>query len=618
MAWVFAGVFSVFVSGCADLERLDRYDEAGLSRQDYEGLAARRTAAAPGADQEEPPIPVLQPILAAPQPPELAESRRVSIAVTETTPLKELLFELARKANVDLELDPGIRGGIIFAANDQPLKDVIARIADLAGLRYSFENNRLKIQVDDPYLKNYRLDFLNMRRVSNSDISTSTDVFAAVGDSGSSGGGNASSSSISSSSENDIWVELQANITQILTNAERPLVSEEDDTESDAAATQQDAQLQALAQAQQAIAQAQASGQPVDPAALETLANASAGAAGGAAATASPSGDTEQADGATEEESASTYFTLNRQGGVLTVYGTDKQQRLVATYLDMLQASIKGQVLIEAKIVEVTLNDMYRTGINWSNLDGNITLNAPLGAGVVQSGITGDQPTFSVGSSFDNINMSVLLNMVKQFGTVRTLSSPRLTVMNNQTALLKVAENEVYFRVEVESDTADGVVTRTFSSELNTVPIGLLMTVQPSIDLERNRITMGVRPTISRIVRYVDDPAVALQNIEGVSSAVPVVEVRELDSVLSIDNEQVVVMGGLMQEKRAVTQEGVPVLDRIPLAGRAFRANFEDTQVVELVIFLKATIVNDPAKSVADEDRRLYQQYAPDPRPIAF
>ncbi|WP_343867608.1 secretin N-terminal domain-containing protein, partial [Caenispirillum bisanense] len=194
------------------------HDSAGgLTKEDYEALKARRPA--PDVRTlEEPPIPDLQPILAAPQPPSLADSRRVSVQATEPTSVRDLLIEIARRADIDLELDPRIEGGVIITARDRPVADVIDRLADLAGLRYEFKDNRLRVELDEPYLDSYRVDALSLRRTTASSISSSTDVFSAVGE-GSSAGTNASTTAVTTEAEADLWQEITDNIDSMIKQA---------------------------------------------------------------------------------------------------------------------------------------------------------------------------------------------------------------------------------------------------------------------------------------------------------------------------------------------------------------------------------------------------------------
>jgi MSHA type pilus biogenesis protein MshL len=314
--------------------------------------------------------------------------------------------------------------------------------------------------------------------------------------------------------------------------------------------------------------------------------------------------------------SKSSAYSLHKQGGLVTVLGTAKQHQQVSTYLKKLKETASTQVIIEAKIIEVTLDNAYRTGINWSQLGGDVHFTAPLGG---LSSPSGAQPMRDVFSfSVDHEKFSTVLNLIKKFGTVRTLSNPRLTVMNNQPAMLKVATNEVFFHLEFERlFQAEGKPDiENISSDVMTVPIGLVMVVQPAVNLQTGEITMTLRPTISRVQKEVEDPAVAIKSHQRVKSTVPVVQVRELDSVLKLKSGQVVVMGGLMEDRASYASSSVPIIDEIPLFGEFAKGKDDERKVTELVIFLTAHIVEDPY--IVEADERIYNCYTEDPRPLCF
>ena len=147
-----------------------------------------------------------------------AERKLVSLSVNETVPLKDVLIELARRAEVDLELDPQIEGGVILTMRDRPLREVIERIADLAGLRFAFEGSGLRIERDLPYYLNYRVDYLHLTRQANSVVETSVNVMGS--DQGTDG--NSSSSAVSGQSDVNFWHELEASLGQILLNSRPP------------------------------------------------------------------------------------------------------------------------------------------------------------------------------------------------------------------------------------------------------------------------------------------------------------------------------------------------------------------------------------------------------------
>lgn len=625
---------SMLLASCSEYTDYD--PSAGLQKEDYEQLLNRR-APEQGAQMEEPPIPDFQPVLAAPSAPELADVRRVSIAVTDATPLRDILIELTRKAGVDLEMDPRIAGGIIYTATDRPFVEVIDRIAELGELRYEFRNNSLKIELDEPYIDYYRLDYPDLTRTASSTSQTTTDVSNAIQGAGGGSGTSQSDVSVSSSSNSDFWSSVGEGIEQIL----------------DATNTQVGSTAEA---AQQAFVPTAESAEDEDE-----DSQASPGAAGQEMIDEMMALDNGLASGSNPRslgqptQSAnirSSFFSVNQQAGIVTIFASQKQHKLLADYIDRLRRSVLAQVLVEAKIVEVTLSDQFRTGVDWSSFGGVSSVTDPL-TGLVttsrsQGPWAGDNQSLDFTSNFSrsvatdsfpdptigliwnnsDLDLNVAVSMINAFGTTRTLSSPRITVINNQTALLKVAENEVFFEISVEFSPAtdNSAPVTTFDSQIQSVPVGIVMAVQPAIDPDGQRISMSMRPSITRLVRRIEDPGVQLQLAQinaqngtnlAVSSAIPIIETRELDSIVTMESGQVVVMGGLMQEIAINSREGAPGLMDVPLLGRAFGMDTRETEVVELVIFLRATIVGD-RDTVHEEDIRLYNKFAPDPRPLVF
>jgi len=284
-----------------------------------------------------------------------------------------------------------------------------------------------------------------------------------------------------------------------------------------------------------------------------------------------------------------------------------------------LRRSSTSQVLIEAKVLEVSLSDEFATGIKWDLLDrvGDFNLTG-----------TFTKPSFSSASTniltlgFSGDDISSFVDALSRFGTVHALASPRLTVLNNQAAVLNVARNQVYFKLDVESDTtSDGTnatTSVTVDSEIKTVPEGVLINVMPSINLDKNMVSMQVRPTVTKIEEYVSDPGVAYvaaQNNVDIESLIPIVNVQEVDSVLNMRSGEMMVMGGLLKDSSSSQQEGVPVASEIPIFGGLFRNQGDTVKKSELVIFLKATILNEANESVHQTDRDLYKNFSQDRRP---
>jgi MSHA biogenesis protein MshL len=580
----------------------DRY--AGLTRDDFRDALAPRPvpSSTPEATRGGPPIPELQPPITLPPALSPAERKLVSIAVDDTVPLKDVLIELARKAEVDLELDPRIQGGVILTMRDRPLREVIERIADLAGLRFRFDGNSLKIELDEPYYVNYRVDYLHLARQANSRIETSVNVM----NGNQSADGNASTSAVAGQSDVNFWLELEAGLNQILTNS-RP----QGLTVAPAAAPPgpPPPATQPGNQGASVPGAAADAATPVTQSPAQAVATAPAGSA--TAVVVAPA--------AVAIEPGEAQFTINRQAGVVSVFATQRQHRLIAAYLAELHESIGRQVLIEAKILEVALADEFSSGINWRAVIGDVSMAGRLGTTVAPPPFNGplDATAGVVTLAFDNSDLDAIAHFIQRFGTVRTLSSPRITVLQNQTAVLKVAENQVYFRVNferVEQDNGDEHVN--VSSDIQTVPIGVILTVQPSINRATDAISLALRPTVTRVVSVVDDPAVAIASNNTVVSEVPVVAVQELDSVVNMRSGQVVVMGGLMRDIATANDSGVPVLGQVPGLGYLFKARDESTQKTELVVFLRATILDGDQGGIAPVDADLYREFGGDRRPF--
>ena len=178
--------------------------------------------------------------------------------------------------------------------------------------------------------------------------------------------------------------------------------------------------------------------------------------------------------------------------------------------------------------------------------------------------------------------------------------------LNNQTAILKVVDNEVYFTIDV--NVVPGSVTSnsltTVDTTVQTVPVGIIMAVTPFID-KGNAVTLNIRPTISRIINFVDDPNPLLAEA-GVVSQIPVIQVREIETMLKVDDSETAVIGGLMQDQINKENRGVPFLSSIPLLGALFSYTEEKYVKSELVIFIRPVVIEDAS---LDGDLSDYKKY---------
>ena len=210
--------------------------------------------------------------------------------------------------------------------------------------------------------------------------------------------------------------------------------------------------------------------------------------------------------------------------------------------------------------------------------------------------------------------------MLEQFGNVKVLSSPTLSVMNNQTAMLRVVNNMVYFSMTVTPGTVNtltGTMSTppTYTSTLQTQPVGLTMSLTPQIS-DSDTVLLNIRPSITRFLDYVDDPNPSLANpclgigtCTGVVNKIPETSTREMESVLRIQNNQIAVLGGLMEDQIDKNNNEVPLLARVPLLGNLFQNRNDLTTKTELVIFLRPTIIKNPS---VNGDFDAYRKKLPD------
>lgn len=651
------------VSGCQLTENTLKADRTtNQDIQDYRDMLAPREA--PLDEAKDNSIPELQPYVADTSG-SLKPMPLVSIAINQSIPLRDALFELAKQADYDLQLDPRIKGSVIYTARNKPFDTVISQISELAGLRYKFDGDNVKIELDTPYTRSYKVDYLSFSRESKSSIDTSTKVESGGGTTG--GPTSGSSFGISSESKTDFWGELDTNLKQILeanSQLNYQITAADPELSVSAGATppvppidEGALEPQAGEEKRSSLVSNYSAGQSVPQVPLNSSAPGSPGdvPTGSAvppttsppddqSATQVPNQASQQAgvtnatpqpqqvqlnvnslpQVSTSEEGGATYqpsYSINKQAGLISVYGTQKAHDQIEAYLDLMRKAVTSQVLIEAKVLEVELSDEFTYGINWDVFNKSDTFGASLD--IARGALNPGEPaTFVIQNGSNGIED--LVSAIQRFGTVHALASPRLTVLNNQAAVLNVAENQVYFELDAdrEEDDDTGNVTLTVDSEIKNVPEGVLINVLPAIDLDRNMVSMQVRPTISRITGFVDDPAVALILASvgladsGIQSSIPVVSTKEVDTVLNMQSGQTLVMGGLLEDRTESTQRAVPILGEVPILGAAFRGQEDAVRKNEIVILIKATIVQNTQDTVHNTDKDLYRVYSQDRRPF--
>ncbi len=522
--------------------------------------------------------------------------------IVDDVPVRELLFSVARDAHLNLDIDTDIEGTVTLNFIDKTLPAILQRITELLPIRYELDGKDLRIRKDRPFLKNYRINYLNMGRTSQSEVTVSTQISATGQGAGSEGGGgsggdNNSATSVTNESNHQFWDTITANIGAIIAGDEAE--------KRKAEANRQQKRDDNKEKEKESPSSASGAG--------------SANTGGAAPGNDSNSNEREQAEQESssfnEEEEGTHKIIVNRESGIIAVHATKKQHREIQKFLDEVMGSIGRQVLIEATIAEVSLSDRYQAGIDWQALQKSGTtgienFSNPDGINMIQS-LTGanlDQAPsffFRFTENLGENRLDVTLKALEAFGDVTIMSSPKIMALNNQTALLKVVDNVIYFSIEVDTTVSEsGPTTTEFDTNIQTVPVGFVMAVTPFID-NLDTVTLNVRPTISRIIGTVQDPNPDLAQA-GVVSEIPIIQVREIESILKIRNGETAVIGGLMQDDISENISGVPILSKVPLLGDFFSYKDESYEKTELVIFIRPIVIKDAS---IDKDLKAFKQY---------
>ncbi len=575
---------SIVISACAHQSTVPPSDGHIGSKTD---MVTAPQAAKPTVAQAPIPKPVRSsPVLPPPKPTKKAQT--YSVVVNEV-PVKEILFALARESNINVDIHPSIQGRATLNAVNQTLPAILERLSRQVDLTYQMQNNVLVITPDQPVLRTYKIDYVNINRDTEGFIGSATEISSTGGAASTSGNSqtgtnnanNSSSTAVTSRTQNHLWESLVQNIKELLAETDKEIIVKRYGTLGSQGEN-----------------------------------NNSEGASG--------EGLDAQAEQTQLDERRTEYETLlaanviaNPETGIVSVRATNKQHQKVQEFIDQVLGNAKKQVLVEATIVEVILNDGFKAGIDWSRLGSSaasngFTFSQNLNAenftpGNINTRGTGDGLTvgyFNPLGSLGNIAASV--NLLKEFGDTKVLSSPKLMVLNNQTAVLKVVDNIVYFTVEsqISQGVNLGQNLKSFTTTPQTVAVGMVMSVTPQIG-DTGNVNINVRPTISSVVAFRQDPNPELT----IPSLIPEIRVREMESVLRIDSGNTAVLGGLMQDEITKNSDSVPGLSEIPGVGNAFKGRDESNKKTELVIFLRPTVI--PNADLESDELSSFKQYLP-------
>jgi len=429
--------------------------------------------------------------------------------------LQDVLLALAQESGENLIVDPEVEGTVTVNLNRVTLEQALNAL--LGQLGYSYRREGSIIRISKPILetKIFSVNYVSTNRKGDKTI-VATHGSGAAGEQIS-----ASETRIAGKDETDFWAEIQEGLTAIIFGEERPA----------------------------SVLRARQSG---------------------------------VVSSMTSKDGKK--LVISRMSGLIQVRDYPEALREVARFLEQMEASTQRQVLIQARFLEVTLSKDFRTGVRWDNIQ-NELLNldiSTLSLSWDTSGGTSAEGVLAITGAAQNLAggdlvLSDLVEALETQGKVKALASPKVATLNNQTAIVKVARQDVFFTSEI----SQGEVSTLQSFTPNTIDVGVILDVTPQIAAD-GHIIMNIHPSITAEFDRVTSP-------DG--SEFPLLQIRETDTVVKVRDGQTIIIAGLIQETDSRQRTGLPCLVNLPLLRHLFGFTRDSAEKTELVILITPTVL---------------------------
>ena len=474
--------------------------------------------------------------------------------VANDMPAREFFLSLMDNAGQNLLVHPEVTGNITFSLRNVTLEEVLAAVRDSYG--YDFRRTSYGYQVlpNRIFVKTYDLNYLDLEREGHAEtrvssgqvISSEDDITNNSRSRSSRTSSTQDASRVTTRSRTELWKSVLDAVSMIV-GVDKPKLEVDD------------LKIQKVSS-------------KVTPAAVDTEIKY------------------REATCRSGYEGASVCYSS--MSGVLTVRATSEDHAVVSEFLSLIQRNLQRQVILEAKILEVNLSDGYQAGINWSQL-GSFG-NADITLGLQGDALAGAQGIGGVFSAIvRNGDFSGVLQLLETQGDVRVLSSPRVSTLNNQKAVIKVGTDE-FFVTDVSTTTttlAGGTTAPDLDITLTPFFSGISLDVTPQID-EHDNVTLHVRPTVSRVQDQ--NKSIQLGGSDNVFNLpLALSTTRQSDSIVRARSGQVVVIGGLMENRNTNSDANVPWASKLPVLGALFQQQRKSLQQTELVILLRPQVIDE-------------------------
>lgn len=288
-------------------------------------------------------------------------------------------------------------------------------------------------------------------------------------------------------------------------------------------------------------------------------------------------------------------LVINRMAGTVQVSDRYRRVRDIGKYIAEINRAIHRQVDIDVRIVEVSLDDDFSLGIDWSRITGpsgeglGFDLNTSSIVGQPAGGFIAKIPSLSLNAfnaAGGTLKFSALIDALRQQGTVKVVSQPQIRALNNQSAMIKVGTDRTFFRRELSIDTTSAGTNTQAEDVPQVVTEGIVLALTPQI-ANNGWIMLDVSPVITRV----SSVSQVLEANGQVRSSAPNLDIRQASSLVRLKSGETIVIGGLIQDEHSDTERSLPGIDKIPGVGNLFKGNYQFRGKKELVMFLTARLV---------------------------
>ena len=461
-------------------------------------------------------------------------------------PATQVFMALVTGTRYNMLITPEVSGQITVNLKDVTVKEALDSIRELYGYEYRMQGNRITILPNTIQTRIFQVNYLDSRRQGASDLHVTSSSISSNG-TGAGGTTTAGASTMIPSGTGNSQNNQATLTSQVRTSTDNDFWKD-----------------------------------------LTTALNAIVGSAEGRS------------------------IVINPNSGMIVLRAMPREIRAVENYLKATQVVVERQVMIEAKILDVQLNDEYQSGVNWANfkshnivgvsapgvqLGANGALTSPNVTATIGNNGTGSLNTTATGSlgffglAFQTGNFSALLNFLETQGSVSVLSSPRIATLNNQKAVLKVGTDEL-FVTNVTSTTTTTTTGTTNAPSLTLTPYfsGISLDVTPQID-ENDNIILHVHPAVSTVAD--NTKVIDLGSLGQFKLPLAKSSVNETDSIVRVQDSQIVAIGGLMTQDQTNDRSQIPGFGSAPVIGAAFGQRSNALHKRELIILLKPTLIHD-------------------------